>query len=153
PNMARARCGTGASLRQRPRRMLLLLPVLCGRKGTARRGNWRNRSSGLAVPLSNIQTDILRLLAAHRNPETYVAGASPLIRDAPPTSSDIELSHDRAEQGAASDLPDTKPLAAAGYSFSWLRKIPLMYTAEVTRGGATPRLEWVSDSDYRFFPT
>jgi hypothetical protein len=33
--------------------------------------------------LSKIQTDILRLLAAHRDPESYVAGASPLNRDAP----------------------------------------------------------------------
>ena len=28
-----------------------------------------------------------------------------------------------------------------------------MYTAEVTRDGASTRLEWVADSDYRFFPT
>ena len=28
-----------------------------------------------------------------------------------------------------------------------------MYTAEVTRDDASTRLEWVADSDYRFFPT
>src|SRR5580700_10326216 len=28
-----------------------------------------------------------------------------------------------------------------------------MYTAEVTQGDASTRLEWVADSDYRFFPT
>jgi hypothetical protein len=105
------------------------------------------------VPLSKIQSDILRLLATHRNPETYVAGASPLIRDAPRISSDIDVYHDRAEQVAASALADTQTLAAAGYSVSWLREMPLMYTAEVTREGASTRLEWVSDSDYRFFPT
>jgi hypothetical protein len=52
-------------------------------------GGWRSRSSGPAVPLSRIQTDILRLLAAHRDPESYVAGAAPLNRDAPRISSDI----------------------------------------------------------------
>lgn len=26
-----------------------------------------------------------------------------------------------------------------------------MYTAEVTQGAASTRLEWVADSDYRFF--
>lgn len=41
------------------------------------------------MPLSKIQTDILRLLAAHRDPENYVAGASPLNRDAPRISGDI----------------------------------------------------------------
>jgi len=35
----------------------------------------------------------------------------------------------------------------------WLRQLPLIYTAEVTQGDASTRLEWVADSDYRFFPT
>jgi hypothetical protein len=56
---------------------------------------WRNRSSGPAVPLSRIQTDILRLLAVHRDPESYVARASPLNRDAPRISGDIDVFHDR----------------------------------------------------------
>jgi hypothetical protein len=105
------------------------------------------------VPLSKIQTDVLRLLAAHRNPETYVAGASPLIRDAPRISVAIDVYHDREEQVAATASTDTRALTAAGYCISWLRQMPLMYTAEVTREGASTRLEWVSGSDYRFFPT
>jgi hypothetical protein len=104
------------------------------------------------VPLSKIQTEILRLLAAHRNPETYVAGAAPLIRRTPRISSDIDVFHDRAEQVAATALTDTRTLTASGYRVAWLRQMPLMYTAEVTREGASTRLEWVSDSDYRFFP-
>jgi hypothetical protein len=35
------------------------------------------------LPLSKIQTDILRLLAAHRDPDSYVAGGAALNRDAP----------------------------------------------------------------------
>ncbi|HJU17460.1 MAG TPA: hypothetical protein VJ770_13460 [Stellaceae bacterium] len=35
------------------------------------------------MPLSEIQIEVLRLLAAHRDPESYVAGATPLNRDAP----------------------------------------------------------------------
>jgi hypothetical protein len=105
------------------------------------------------VPLSKIQTDILRLLAVHRNPETYVAGASPLIRNTPRVSGDIDVFHDRAERVAATALADTQTLTAAGYNVSWLRQMPLMYAAEATYEGARTRLEWVSDSDYRFFPT
>ena len=116
-------------------------------------GGWRNGSSGPAVPLSKIQTDILRLLAAHRDPESYVAGATPLNRNAPRISSDIDVFHDREERVAAAALDDTQTLAAAGYDIAWLRQLPLMYTAEVTREGAGTRLEWVADSDYRFFPT
>ena len=116
-------------------------------------GDWRNRSSGRAVSLSKIQTDILRLLAAHRDPESYVAGASPLNRDAPRISADIDVFHDREERVAAAALNDTQALTAAGYSVSWLRQLPLIYTAEVRQGDASTRLEWVIDSDYRYFPT
>jgi hypothetical protein len=105
------------------------------------------------VPLSRIQTDILRLLAAYRDPESYVAGASPLNRDAPRISGDIDVFHDREERVAAAALNDTQALEAAGYGVSWLRQLPLMYTAEVTQGDVSTRLEWVADSDYRYFPT
>jgi hypothetical protein len=50
-------------------------------------------------------------------------------------------------------LNDTHALAAAGYGVSWLRQLPLVYTAEVTQGDASTRLEWVVDSDFRFFRT
>lgn len=105
------------------------------------------------MPLSRIQTEILRLLAAHRDPESYVAGASPLNRDKPRISGDIDVFHDREERVAVAALNDTQALTAAGYGVSWLRQLPLIYTAEVTRGEAGTRLEWVVDSDYRFFPT
>jgi hypothetical protein len=105
------------------------------------------------VPLSKIQIDVLRLLASHRDPESYVAGATPLNRDAPRYSGDIDVFHDREERVAAAALNDAKTLTAAGYGFSWLRQLPLTYTAEVAHGGDTTRLEWVVDSDYRFFPT
>jgi hypothetical protein len=104
------------------------------------------------VPLSEIQTNILRLLAAHRDPESYVAGASPLNRDAPRISGDIDVFHDREERVAAA-MTDTQTLAGAGYGVSWLRQLPLIYTAKVTHGDAGTRLESVVDSDYRFFPT
>lgn len=35
------------------------------------------------MPLSKIHTDILRLLASHRDPESDVAGSTPLNREAP----------------------------------------------------------------------
>ena len=105
------------------------------------------------MPLSNIQIAILRLLAARRDPQSYVAGSTPLNRDAPRFSGDIDIFHDRAERVAAAALGDAQTLADAGYTVAWLRQLPLMYTAEVAREGASTHLEWVSDSEYRFFPT
>jgi hypothetical protein len=133
--------------------MLLLSRAPCVSRATAKPGGSRNRSSGPAVPLSRIQTDILRLLAAHRDPESYVARASPLNRNAPRISDDIDVFHDREERVANAALNDAHALTAAGHAVSWLRQLPLMYTAEVTQGDAGTRLEWVADSDYRCFPT
>jgi hypothetical protein len=114
---------------------------------------WQNRSNRRAVPLSKIQIDVLRLLASHRDPVSYVAGATPLNRDASRYSSDIDVFHDREERVATAALLDVQALAAAGYRVSWLRQLPLIYTAEVSQGDVGTRLEWVVDSDFRFFPT
>jgi hypothetical protein len=50
-------------------------------------------------------------------------------------------------------LADTASLQAAGYDLRWLRQLPLIYTAQVNHQGMFTRLEWVADSDYRFFST
>lgn len=47
------------------------------------------------MPLARIQSDILRLLAAHRDPESYVAGSTLLNVNAPRYSGDIDVFHDR----------------------------------------------------------
>jgi hypothetical protein len=52
------------------------------------------------VPLSKIQGDILRFLASHRDPESYVAGSTPLNLNALHFSGDIDVFHDREERAA-----------------------------------------------------
>jgi uncharacterized protein YbjT (DUF2867 family) len=91
------------------------------------------------VPLSKIQTDILRLLASQRDAESYVAGATPLNRAGPRYSSDIDIFHDREERvaAAAAAASDAQTLEAAGYGVRWLRRMPAIYTAEITRQGWT----------------
>lgn len=104
------------------------------------------------MPLSKIQTDILRLLAAHRDPESYVAGASALNRDAPRYSSDIDVFHSREERAALAATIDAQTLEAAGYAIKWVRREPAIYTAAVTGPNGSTHLEWVVDSEFRFFP-
>jgi hypothetical protein len=76
-----------------------------------------------------------------------------LNRDAPRYSGDIDVFHDREECVASAALSDVQTLEAAGYGIRWIRRFPTMYTAEITRQDAATRLEWVVDSDFRFFPT
>jgi len=108
--------------------------------------------SELALPLLDIQTNILRLLASQRDPESDVAGGTPLNRDAGRFSNDIDIFHDREERVASAALADTKTLALAGYSVSWLRQLPAIYSAGIVGTEERTRLEWVVDSDFRFFP-
>jgi hypothetical protein len=105
------------------------------------------------VPLSDLQRDILLLLAAHRSPESYVAGATALNRDGPRFSSDIDIFHDREESVAVAASADVVTLVGAGFAVEWLRREPGFHAVVVERHGKTMRLEWARDSDFRFFPT
>jgi len=105
------------------------------------------------VPLSKIQSDILRLLAAHRDPESYVAGSTPLTRNTPRYSGDIDVFHDREERVGQAATQDIALLQEHGYTVTWTRPGPGVYAVVAARQGATTKLEWVSDSDFRFFPT
>lgn len=104
------------------------------------------------MPLSKIQTDILKLLASHRDPESYVAGASALNRDAPRYSADIDVFHGREERAASAAAADAQTLEAAGYQVKWIRREPAIYTAEIAGINGNTHLEWVVDSEFRFFP-
>jgi hypothetical protein len=80
------------------------------------------------VPLSKIQSDILRLPASHRDPESYVAGSTPLNVNAPRFSGDIGVFHDREERVAQAAEQDAAFLQEHGYVLQWLRRDPLIYT-------------------------
>lgn len=104
------------------------------------------------MPLSELQSAILRLLASHRNPDSYVAGATVLNRDGPRFSDDIDIFHDREEAVARASEADAALLAGHGLGMQWLRREPGIHAAIVRRGDESTRLEWVRDSDFRFFP-
>jgi hypothetical protein len=104
------------------------------------------------MPLSSLQIEILRLLASHRDPESFVGGSTPLNRNTLRYSGDIDVFHDREERVSAAALADARALEAAGFSVTWLRQLPSIYTAQISAANESTRLEWVTDSDFRFFP-
>ena len=105
------------------------------------------------MPLSKIQTEILRLLAAHRDPESYVPGSTPLTRYTTRYSGDIDVFHDREERVAHAAQEDATLLEESGYTLHWQRRDPQIHAAIVRRAVEAMKLEWVADSDFRFFPT
>ncbi len=101
------------------------------------------------MPLSNIQIDVLRVLAAHRDPESYVAGSTPLNRDAARYSEDIDVFHDREARTSQAAAQDTALLQDQGYKLKWLRPGPGVYSVLAERTGETTKLplsnsEWVT---------
>jgi hypothetical protein len=76
-----------------------------------------------------------------------------LNRDAPRYSGDIDVFRDREERVARAVQEDSAVLQAGGYDLQWLRREPAMYAAVVSKSRDSTRIEWVVDSDYRFFPT
>ena len=69
------------------------------------------------MPIGDFEKAILRLLAANRNPESFVAGATVLLRDEQShrRSQDIDLFHDTAESLKAAADADSAVLAKHGY--------------------------------------
>ena len=67
-----------------------------------------NASKIFAVPITKFQSDVLRSLAAHRSPDSYIAGGVAINREGPRYSADIDIFHDseaRLESAARTEWP------------------------------------------------
>lgn len=106
------------------------------------------------MPISDIQAKILKLIAVHRSPESYLAGATVIHRDAdtPRFSQDLDFFHDIADSIAQSADQDTATLRRAGYEVLWLLRTTTFHRAVVTAGKQQLKIEWAQDSAFRFFP-
>jgi hypothetical protein len=104
------------------------------------------------MPLTKLQSHILRVLAAGRSPDSYIAGGVAMNREGPRFSGDIDIFQDSEERLAAASEADAKALIGAGLAFSW-KKIQIgKRDAEIEGLGDRTRLEWVHDTAFRFFP-
>ena len=106
------------------------------------------------MPLTEFQRAVLRLLAAQRGPESFVAGGTVInaAPDSPRYSDDVDIFHDAEESVAIAAAADTDLLAKAGFGIEWLVHRTGFQRALVSRDGRSLRLEWVLDSAFRFFP-
>ncbi|MGO9607208.1 MAG: hypothetical protein ACLQAT_28080 [Candidatus Binataceae bacterium] len=106
------------------------------------------------MPLTEFQRKVLKLLAANRNPENYVAGGIVLNQapESPRYSDDADLFHDTAESVFASADADAQTLANHGYRVDWESRQPAFQRAVASLGSDSMRLDWAFDSAFRFFP-
>ncbi len=106
------------------------------------------------MPLTEIQTQVLRCIAANRSPDSYLAGATVLHRhvDSPRFSQDFDFFHDLEESVAVSAETDVGTLRNAGYTCDWRLRTPTFQRAIVVADGKQIKMEWAQDSAFRFFP-
>lgn len=118
------------------------------------------RSGAAPIPLTELQRDLLAVLARNRSEESHFAGGVVLhaTPDSARFSRDFDIFHDAAEAVArASDL-DVVSLRRAGFEVEttsahgeWQR--PATFRRAVVRhGGAAVEIDWAADSAVRFFP-
>ncbi len=105
------------------------------------------------MPLTKLQSHVLRVLAAERSPDSYIAGGVAINREGPRFSEDIDIFQDTEERLEAAAKADATALAAAGLILFWKKIMTGKREAELEGLGDRMRLEWVHDSAFRFFPT
>ena len=111
------------------------------------------------MPLTGFQRGVARLLATNRKPESHVAGGAVLNRNGGlRISDDLDIFHDllTISQNAPEVVgvyaeADEQLLKMAGYSIEWVSRSHV-YKAIVSNGDEHVRLDWTTDSAFRFFP-
>jgi hypothetical protein len=104
------------------------------------------------VPLSQFQGRVLQLIAANRNPDSYFAGGAVINAAGPRFSDDFDVFHDRTERLAAAVAADSAAIEAAGFAIDRLVTTATFQRARIGSGDEAFHLDWVVDSDFRFFP-
>jgi hypothetical protein len=116
-------------------------------------GGWPSASKSFAMPTSKFQSDVLRLLAAQRSPDSYVSGGIARNRQGPRCSADIDIFHDSTARLESGVKADEATLAAAGYTIT---RPPTQRTDKrvttIAKEGEHMELGWVTASALRFFP-
>ncbi len=107
-----------------------------------------------AVPLTDLQIEILRLTGSTRTPENYVAGGTALHfrPNSVRYSRDLDIFHDALEAVAPSFEADSKLLRDAGFSVSIVISQPGFIRAAVEKSGQATQVDWARDSAWRFMP-
>ncbi len=104
------------------------------------------------MPLTKLQSYALRILAAQRSPDSYIAGGIALNIDGPRFSEDIDIFQDSEERLIVAAAADGAALAEAGLKVTWLKEHTGKRQALIEGLGEAMQLDWVADSDFRFFP-
>ena len=110
------------------------------------------------MPLTTLQKQVLRVLAANRSEESHFAGRLVLnsADDPPRFSEDFDIFHEAESEVARASNLDVATLRAAGYAVEhsggdWVAHTSFR-KARLTHEGEALEIDWAADSAFRFFP-
>lgn len=106
------------------------------------------------MPLEEFQKKIMELIAANRNPDSYVAGGLVLNAGdmAPRYSNDIDIFSDESKAVSGIALYDADVLRKNGMTVSMDILSDKFVRGVVAQGDNATRIDWGIDSAFRFFP-
>jgi hypothetical protein len=109
----------------------------------------------VAVPLTEYQAELARLLSANRSFDSYLAGGAAILIEPNTTrySRDLDYFHDSEARVATAFAADRETLEAAAYRLDVDLEQPGYVRAIVRRDGEATKVEWARDSAWRFLPT
>jgi hypothetical protein len=104
------------------------------------------------MALSELQKQILKIIAGNRSESSYMAGGAVLNRDWQRLSDDFDIFHDTDEEiGEAADA-DIKAITQSGLKATVDIKIYGLVESTITNGKESTILQWMSETKRRFFP-
>ena len=106
------------------------------------------------MPLTDLQREILAVLAPARADEGYLAGGAAL-HIAPNSirySHDLDFFHDSSRRTAEAYEDDVQLLEGAAYDVNPVFSQPGFIRAIVSLDGAATQIDWAHDSAWRFLP-
>lgn len=104
------------------------------------------------MALTQLQSDILRLLSKNRSESSYLAGGLILNRNWRRRSDDIDIFHDSDEEVNDAATADLVLLEAAGYEIHRHYVIYGSAEATVSQDTSSTIIQWFADTKRRFFP-
>jgi hypothetical protein len=104
------------------------------------------------MALTQLQSDILRLLAKNRSDSSYLAGGLMLNKNWQRRSDDIDIFHDSDEEVTEAAKADLAVLDAAGYKTHTDFIIYGCVDATVSDRTSSTIIQWFAETKRRFFP-
>lgn len=104
------------------------------------------------MPPSDLQAQIIKLIASNRHPGSIIAGGVALNQHGFRHTNDIDIFQHSEASLLAAFTADRAILILNGYDVQVSRSFPTLISARVSLGSQETEVDWAMDSSFSFFP-